>query len=211
MPTLKDVLTDPLRDSEHNDCGVVASANVLNITYAEAHALLRKHGRRNRCGTKITTIRKALAAASLSMVERIIGSPIISSVVYFRRSACSMPTVAQYLRTLPKKGRFFLTSTTHGFAYINGEVMDNIPGSRMRARMHYCFEVTLKGQAAQQVIVETQKAVGAPKPQPVVVDNRPKFNPLKAELERLKAELQQPGADLAAISQRISELQARLN
>jgi hypothetical protein len=209
MSTLKDILTDPKRNFEHNDCAVVATANVLDIPYAEAHALLHRYGRRNRCGTKVRTTKAALESRA-KVVEHVIGTPM-GNMSFFRSR--SYPTVAQFLRKLPKTGRYLLCSTTHGFAYVDGKLLDNIYGGKMRARMARCFEVVLLNQTAtvpQVAVVAPQPPVQAPKPQPVVVDDRPKFNPLKAELERLKAELAQPGANLAEVFEKIKALQARM-
>ena len=141
MPTLKDILTDPLRTREHNDCAVVATANVLDVPYIEAHALLGRHGRRNRCGTKALVAKAALETRA-KVVEHVIGSPL-NNMSFFRVSRASLPTVAQYLRRLPKTGRYFLCSTTHAFAYVDGVLRDNIEGGKMRARMARCYEVIL--------------------------------------------------------------------
>jgi hypothetical protein len=124
---------------EHNDCAVVATANVLDIPYSEAHALLRKHGRRNRRGTKWNITKKALESR-VTIKEHIIGVPM-SNMGFFRATRRQYPTVAQYLHKLPKTGNFLLASTTHAFAYVNGELRDNIEGGKMRARMARCVEV----------------------------------------------------------------------
>ncbi|VVB52094.1 Uncharacterised protein [uncultured archaeon] len=142
MPTLKDILDSPLRSRENNDCAVVATAVVLNITYEDAHTLLRKNGRRTRCGTRVSISRAALESRA-KVIEHAIGSPMS----FF--SHPNRPTAAQYLRKLPKTGRYWLASTTHAFAYVDGELRDNITGGKMRARMHRCFEIVLPDAAVK--------------------------------------------------------------
>jgi hypothetical protein len=134
-----DIVKAPERMLEHNDCAVVATANVLDIPYSEAHALLRKHGRRNRKGTKWSITKKALESRA-SIREHLISVPM-SNMGYFRATRRQYPTVAQYLHKLPKIGNFLLASTTHAFAYVDGELRDNIEGGKMRARMAKCLEV----------------------------------------------------------------------
>jgi hypothetical protein len=216
MPSLKDILTDPKRTGEHNDCAVVATANVLGIPYAEAHALLHRYGRRNRCGTRLRITRAALESRA-KVIERVISTPMSKSYFGFAPRRAAYPTVAQFLRKLPKTGRYFLCSTTHAFAYVDGKLLDNIDGGKMRARMNRCFEVipvdqriTVMPSIRELAAITPSAPVQAPKPQPEAIDTRPKFNPLKAELERLTAELSKPGADLNQIFERIKALESRM-
>jgi hypothetical protein len=60
-------------------------------------------------------------------------------MTFFSRK--DFPTVAEYLRRLPEQGRFYLASTTHAFAYVDGVLYDNIKGGKMRARMARAVEV----------------------------------------------------------------------
>lgn len=149
-----DIVKAPERMLEHNDCAVVATANVLDIPYSEAHALLRKHGRRNRKGTKWSITKKALESR-VTIKEHVIYEPK-SNMAFFRVIRRNLPTVAQYLRNLPKTGNFLLASTTHAFAYVNGELRDNIEGGKMRARMARCVEViTEKPVEAKTELAQT--------------------------------------------------------
>ena len=212
MPNLKEVLTDSNSMGERNDCAVIATANVLDIPYREAHALLAKHGRRRRCGTKLRITVAVLKERAVTYKENeglyAMSNTYLPGTFVINHRA-PQPTVAQFLRRLPKTGRFFLTCTTHAFAYVNGQLLDNIYGSKMRARMRYCAEIGLN-QPVQHVEVAPAVPVQAPKPQPATLEARPKFNPIKAELAQLTAELGQPGANLSAIFERIKILQAKL-
>lgn len=146
MPTLKDIVEAPERLHEDNDCAVVAVANVLDIPYAEAHALLKQKGRRNRCGTRVSI---TLAALNSKATIKQRGIPINFSASFRRRA--NIPTVAQFLRALPKSGRFLLASTTHAFAYVDGVLKDNIEGGKMRARMARCYEVEIKMEPKPEI------------------------------------------------------------
>ena len=170
MQTLKDVLTDSKRTGEHNDCTVVAAANTLGIPYAEAHDLMRKNGRRNRCGTKVCVIRRALESRA-KVTEHIISTPMSKSYFGFEPRRKAFPTVAQFLRKLPKTGRYYLCSTNHAFAYVDGKLLDNIDGGKMRARMSRCFEVvpvdqriTVMPSIRELAAITPSAPVEAPKP-----------------------------------------------
>lgn len=151
MSTLKnaDIISAPERLLEHNDCAVVATANVLDIPYPEAHALLKRHGRRNRKGTKWSITKQAVESRT-KVLEHVI-SVLMSNMGYFRASRRQYPTVAQYLNKLPKKGRYLLASTTHAFAFVDGELRDNIDGGKMRARMARCLEVIIPEPAKTEL------------------------------------------------------------
>lgn len=134
----QDLMNAHYRLNEHNDCAVISAANVLGISYDESHGLHAYHGRRRRCGTRLSISRKVLSAKA-----QIIEHPIVRCDRLGYRYGLQTPTVAQFIRTLDKSKRYWLVCTGHAFAYVNGQLLDNIMGSRMRARMKYCFEIVL--------------------------------------------------------------------
>jgi hypothetical protein len=56
-------------NGEKNDCAVRAAALVCNISYSEAHALLKKHGRKDRDGTYPAITRSAIKSTGIKLVE----------------------------------------------------------------------------------------------------------------------------------------------
>jgi len=56
--------------NEHNDCTVKATALVADITYAEAHALLKSLGRKDRQGCRMRTMLEDIGRSlSITFVE----------------------------------------------------------------------------------------------------------------------------------------------
>jgi hypothetical protein len=125
------VTQDPQREREHNDCAVVAHAHVVGSTYSEAHRALALHGRKPRRGTKATVSR-----AALKQVATVTDIPVTYS------------TVTQTISCLPKSGRYWIAAGGHAFAYIDGEIKDNLPRSKSRARVRACWRVELNRQAS---------------------------------------------------------------
>jgi hypothetical protein len=145
--------------NETNDCTVIALANVLGCPYAEAHEIMRKAGRRPRKGVQNYVIHSMLTRlrddkriqeflTKTFSSARPNPSTLAPNVVrgyhmYGRRPRRIGTTVAQFVRTLPRTGRFYLTCTTHAFAYVNGKLLDNNTSAKARALMCSCWEVKL--------------------------------------------------------------------
>jgi len=55
--------------NERKDCAVIAVSIACQVTYQVAHAALKTAGRRNRCGTKNTKVRKAIEALGFKVRE----------------------------------------------------------------------------------------------------------------------------------------------
>jgi hypothetical protein len=144
---------------ETNDCGVIGLANATGLSYVDIHSRLRAKGRRNRRGTKVHMVSAVLADLKAEGIVTEFKSVLIGSGVSYMLRA-QRQTVAGFLRTLPRTGRFFLCCTTHAFAYVNGEMFDNIQGGKQRARMQVALQVTMAGQVAPP------PAVVAPQPKP---------------------------------------------
>lgn len=147
---------------EHNDCSVVALANVMGIPYTESHERLRMKGRRRRHGTRFSIAVEALRQLKsegkvTEIVERgDIVARYQSNMQFYSR--LHFPTVAEYLRRLPKTGRFYLACTTHAFAYVDGVLYDNIEGGKMRARMKRAIEVRLPEIKTGERVSDLSKA-----------------------------------------------------
>lgn len=146
---------------ETNDCAVVALAHAAGIPYRDAHAAYAQAGRRPRRGTKKFLLLRGIqyALENRGMTVKPLPVPLTSFVredvvlrSFYTRSGrvarvrrtrrVGGVTVAQFLRTLPKRGRFFLGSTTHAFAVVDGVRYDNQSRPVMRAKMSVAYEIT---------------------------------------------------------------------
>lgn len=87
-------------------------------------------------------------------------SPATGEWMRFRRQRRKGMTVASFVRTLPKKGRFYLGCTTHAFAVVDGVVLDNLYRPKMRATMYMAYEIIPKAQ--QPVMQPSAPATKAP-------------------------------------------------
>tara|TARA_R100001530_G_scaffold35557_5_gene27732 strand:- start:371 stop:802 length:432 start_codon:yes stop_codon:yes gene_type:complete len=112
------------RFNEAHDCGVKALAIACNVNYAEAHAALKKVGRRNRWGTSYFEL--VFAARSLGFaLDRVI-----------------RPHAAKTTGSLPKAmkqagladGRYIVWVSGHILAFVDGRVEDWSHGRRHRVR-----------------------------------------------------------------------------
>ena len=136
--------------NETNDCTVVALANAAGISYAKAHELAAWVGRRNRCGMKKDAIKRMLRNLDINglgtIKEVFVEAPLhvsrrLGGFSFRTRTRRVGISVASFLYTLPKKGRFYLGCTTHAFAYVNGTVVDNLPRPKSRAIMLFAYEI----------------------------------------------------------------------
>jgi hypothetical protein len=179
---------------ETRDCSVIALAHSVGISYAEAHTICAQQGRRNRRGMRDCDIQSVLTKMKNSgQILDVIFKPYIRmrpafntcspAVIqgyrmYARRPRQTGSTVAAALRHLPRKGRFYLTCTSHAFAYVDGVLFDNLGKSKMRALMTSCWEIIQPAQPTIEVL--PQAAVVAPAPP--AVEARPRFD--AAEYQR---------------------------
>jgi hypothetical protein len=144
--------------TETNDCTVVAMAHAAGITYAEAHCWAKGAGRKNRGGMRnyeIACMMRRYEASGAAKIQVVPFEPptrpsIVKTATYsplngmwsrFRRPRRTGTTVAQFIRTLPKKGRFYVACTSHAFAVVGGVLMDNNYRPKMRALMSLCYEI----------------------------------------------------------------------
>jgi hypothetical protein len=126
---------------EHNSCTVYAVACVLGVDYDEAHALLKAHGRKNRRGTRSYIATRAMATrGTLREIPIRSANGFINRGTYSFDKRYRLPTVAQFVSELPKRGRFFLCAGHHAFAFVDGVILDNLRKPKTRARIYTAFE-----------------------------------------------------------------------
>ncbi|SRR5216684_4550024 len=153
-------LTHP---NETRDCTVVALANAAGITYVDAHKFTADAGRKPNRGMKREAIKTLMRNVDISGVavtrELTVLTPtrpqMYSGYAYrvpLRRARHQGVSVASFIRTLPKRGRFYLACITHAFAYINGVVVDNLHRPLARATMYLAYEIVSKAEVKSTVV-----------------------------------------------------------
>jgi hypothetical protein len=178
--------------NETNDCTVVALANAAGISYGKAHELAAQFGRRNRHGMKKDAIKRMLCNLDISGLATTRQLPVTEPVhvsrkvggyfSYRTRGRRVGTSVASFLHTLPKYGRFYIGSTSHAFAYVDGVVVDNLQRPKSRAIMLFCYEII------PAVKVEEEKPVNAnPCLQPAPQISQEQINELWERLNKLEA------------------------
>lgn len=106
--------------NEENDCTVFALMNVLSVSYEEAHAELKRLGRKDGKGFPMGAHR-----TYLGRTFRDIGA------VYIRRGRLFHKTANTWAEENPT-GRFILISSGHAFALVDGVLMDASHPGRFR-------------------------------------------------------------------------------
>lgn len=137
-----------LAQRERNSCTVYAVAVVLCVDYDEAHALLKAHGREDRRGASIWLEKRALDTRGIVREIPIPAPPLPHKRRYGLYSFDKRdryPTVAQFLRQLPRRGRFLLSAGHHSFAFVHGVLYDNNPRPKTRARIYSAIEFIPNG------------------------------------------------------------------
>jgi len=102
---------------ERADCTVRAAAHAMGIDYASAHALLKKHGRKSKCGCK------------WKLMAPVLGFEIVPEL-----------SCRQLKSILPEMehGRFVVRMAHHVFAVVDGNIYDHrIRGGGTRVLMTY--------------------------------------------------------------------------
>lgn len=121
---------------ETNDCTVRALASASGMHYEKAHALLKKNGRKDRCGARFYTMKKAYNEANFSL-HSVHGTTIQAKYVARITSTKAQEGITLG-KLLPKltKGSFIVNVTGHAVAVVNGELIDtfdNPAGKRVIA------------------------------------------------------------------------------
>lgn len=146
MPILKDIriytrTSSDLARNERRDCGVRALMVVAQSTYAEAHLALEIAGRKPQFGT-YTHMAEAAVGLVLpgARFEEIHVYALCSSP---GRATMGAPTLAQFIKRHPV-GRFYLCTTSHAFALVDGVVHDWVSTTSARSRVREAHRLVTK-------------------------------------------------------------------
>lgn len=121
---------------ETKDCTVRALANASGMPYEDAHVLLKKYGRKNRCGAKFSTMHKAYDEAGfvLNSVHGTTGQARYVARITQREADAGI-TLGEILPKLAF-GEYIINVTGHAVAVVNGKLIDtfdNPAGKRVVA------------------------------------------------------------------------------
>ena len=125
MPkTIPSAFSGATKQGERRDCVVRAISNVSGRCYDEVHALLKKHGRKDCCGTYWKTSEKALHELGYKAVY--IGTS--RTAMYYgmyRSQPCEFKnkTLQTLVNELPR-GKFVVFIRGHATALIDGKIVD---------------------------------------------------------------------------------------
>ena len=109
---------------EHRDCTVRALSNSTGLQYANAHAILKKHGRKDKRGCTFNVWHDAYTEAGMSLIG------VYGTTHSARMMARGVSVVAQdgvtLGRMLPKlaSGSYIVIIRGHALAVINGAIVD---------------------------------------------------------------------------------------
>lgn len=109
---------------ELNDCTVRALANASGMPYESAHALLKKHGRKNMRGAFFDTMKDAYAEAGFE-VHKVFGTT--RSARFASHKTEMEPSAGCTLKRLMpqlQNGTYIVNITGHALAVVNGKVID---------------------------------------------------------------------------------------
>lgn len=130
---------------ENYDCTVKALVAATGFTYNEAHALAEKHGRCFGGGMnnpKIESMLMSLNSRPEFEVSKLYVEPSTWGSKGGRRARRHGGiTVVKFLATLPSKGSFYLTSTQHAFAVVDGVVLESNHRLQRRAKMDGAYRI----------------------------------------------------------------------
>lgn len=112
--------------NETNDCAVIATALACKAPYKKVHALYKKHGRRDRCGTP------------MQLTYRVVGELGYKLVVSRRFKAKTGITLSREVKGT--SGRYIAWMTTHLAAIVTGELQDWTHSSRKRVNVMFKVE-----------------------------------------------------------------------
>lgn len=121
---IRPLLTGATSPNERNDCTVRALANAKNIEYETAHALLKKHGRKDAKGCSQKVWALAYRGAGMTLVG-VYGKTLRARCLarlegVESRKGTTLGTLLPSLGT----GRFVVLITAHALAVIDGQVID---------------------------------------------------------------------------------------
>ena len=129
-PWDRDTELTRLSYDERNDCTVAALASAAGMPYREAHAILKKAGRKARKGFKLRLwLDNQCAIARMKGTTVRLGNYNVMRVRFLDYG--STITLAKFLRDFPK-GRFLVRKAHHVFTVIDGRVSNLSTGARTR-------------------------------------------------------------------------------
>ena len=122
--------------NETKDCTVRALANATEMPYEKAHALLKKHGRKDRKGAYFPTMKAAYEEAGFALYG-VYGTTCAARYTarITKREAETGTTLAKLLPKLGM-GEYIVNTTGHAVAVVNGKIIDtfdNPAGKRVIA------------------------------------------------------------------------------
>lgn len=136
MKTVQAVTRGATSTGETRDCTVRALSNAGGLHYDQAHALLKKYGRKDRRGAYFSTMLGAYTEAGfvLDAVHGTTGAAR-SAARIAKRQAQDGITLAKLLPKLAF-GEYIINTTGHAVAVVNGKIIDtfdNPAGKRVVA------------------------------------------------------------------------------
>jgi hypothetical protein len=129
--------------TETKDCTVRATSFALNMTYTEAHALLKGLGRKDRKGMVFVDKLDGLTELAGRKITRIAIPSLPVRGKYGAINYNGYRTLEQVLR-MPelRRGRYIVVTTRHALAYIGGYIHDaNRP--QPRAKVYRVYQIEL--------------------------------------------------------------------
>jgi hypothetical protein len=109
------------KEGENNDCAVRALTNITGKSYDEIHAVLKKHGRKDRKGTFVQT--SLAAMQELGFEPIVLGSYLNYWKFYIKGKVEPKKTLNQVVNDLPK-GKYVVYVNRHATALIDGQIVD---------------------------------------------------------------------------------------
>ena len=112
------------KGNETRDCVVRALANAINMPYDNAHALLKKHGRKDRCGTYFHTMQSAYEEAGF-VLNSVHGTTMAARATALMTGIKPEDGIT-LSKLLPKLGfgEYIVNTTGHAVAVVNGKIID---------------------------------------------------------------------------------------
>lgn len=130
--------------NETEDCVVRCYANLLDISYAEAHALFRAAGRKDRQQTYIHTFMPLYEKAGIKL-RAAFGTTDVAKYLVSSYNARQRPGIT-LKRCLPilRKGKYAILTRQHIFALVDGKILD---AGALKANTRVCgiFEIQTEG------------------------------------------------------------------
>ena len=116
---------DDLRGYEAADCGVISVQQACGVSYDDAHAALRRYGRKDKTGTWTHQLIKAIEHLGFEATR------LQKHWMTKYRTMCVLN------RNLPPSGRFIVKTSDHFAAIVDGKCDDWSAGRNMRIKGIY--------------------------------------------------------------------------